>query len=284
MIRRTPAAFGLLLGPLLLLLSLPLRAHPDPRHTLEQLDEHLAAAPDDPELLRQKAAALLDTRSPDLATEVVAKLLQQDADLPANRLLDARVAIARGENPAALAKAEALVAAHPEFAGGWDLLAATRAAAGRQDEAIAAKLRFLELCHQPGPSDVMVGAAWLRDRGRPGDAETAIRVLDQGLARIGCLIGLQEMAIGLELGLQRYDSALRRVDALTARFRPSVALSLRRADILEAAGRFTEAAASCDAALALLDVLPAARKKSPSYTAQWEAVSRRKADNLAKGR
>lgn len=119
-------------------------------------------------------------------------------------------------------------------------------------------------------------------RGETTDATEAITVLDQGLAKLGVLTGLHQKAIQLEVALGHYDSALRRVDVMTARFRPSVAFSLQRADILESAGRFKEAAASCDSALALLDIMPTWRKADAAWKQQFEMVSQRKAKNLVR--
>lgn len=142
--------------------------------------------------------------------------------------------------------------------------------------------RSLLLDPKPSPSDVMTCAAWLRDRANPGDAESAISILDQGLAKLGVLTGLHHEAIRLEVGLKRYDSALRRIDALTTRFRPSVELSLRRAEILEQAGRYQDAATACDSALALLDLLPVKSKNSPDFKARMEEITRRKEMNSSR--
>jgi predicted Zn-dependent protease len=264
-----------------LLLPFPLIAHPDPRHTLEHLEEHLADTPDDPNLLREKAGLLLATGHPDLARPVVDQLLAQAPSKPEDLLLDARVCFAKND-AATLTKASALVAAHPQFAPGWNFLARAEDAQGHRDEAIAAKRRYLDLARKPAPGDVLTCASWLSERDRPGDDEAALAVLDQGLAKLGVLTGLHHKAIEIELKLGRPDAALQRIDALTARFRPSVELSLRRADILENAGRLQEAATACNDALALLDALPAKRKQSEAYREQLETITKRKAENLAR--
>lgn len=266
---------------LLALLPELLVAHESPSHNLKQLERHLAETPDDPELLRQKAALLLN-RHPKMAAKVVAKLMRIAPENPDNRLLQAQVDALLGEPAQALDEANSLVAAHPKFFPAWNFLAGLHEAVGRRDEAIAAKLRYLELVPKPDPSDVLACAGWLRDRGQPGDPEAAVRVLDRGLSRLGCLTGLHEMAIGIELANGGTDSALRRVDVLEARYRPTVALSLRRADILEKAGRHPEAAAACDSALALLDLAPPARRKTAAFKEQFDAVGQRKSENLAK--
>lgn len=257
-------------------------AHPDPRHSFEEIEAHLAESPNNQELLRQKAGVYLSINQAEEAAAVAALVLQLGPEDPENLLVDARITLAKGEKEAAAIKARALVARHPQHEAAWRFLGTAEELAGHRSEAIAALRKFLNLSTHPGPSEVLTCAGWLQERGEAGDVEEAIAVLDQGLARIGCLTGLHHKAIEIELGLGRYDSALGRIDALTARFRPSVDLSLRRADILEKAGRFKEAAAACDSALALLEMLPSARKKSDAYQRQFEAVAKRKAEDLEK--
>ncbi|MEK7950377.1 tetratricopeptide repeat protein [Luteolibacter soli] len=259
-----------------LLLPFTLSAHPDPSHTLAELEEHLAKAPDDQEVLRQKAGLFLSTSHPELARPVVARLLTLDPKQPENLLLDARTC--RTEKDAATsAKAAELVKEHPKFVPGLLFLAEVEEEKGNHDEAIAAMRQALDLSPKPSPGDVLTCAAWLEKR---GDKVEAIAVLDQGLAKLGVFTGLHQKAIEMEVPLGHYDSALRRVDAMTARLRPSVAFSLQRADILESAGRFKEAAAACDSALALLDVMPTSRKTTTAWKEQFETVSQRKAKDL----
>jgi predicted Zn-dependent protease len=261
-----------------LLIPLALPGHPDPSHTLEQLEEHLAQTPDSQELLRQKADLFLSTSHPDLARPVVDRLLALDAKHAENLLLDARVCRAK-KDTSTRAKAAALIQAHPIFAPGWLFLAQVEDEKGHRKEAIAAMRQALDLSARPSPTDVLTCASWLEKR---GDETGAIAVLDQGLAKLGVLTGLHQKAIELEVPLGHYDSALSRINALIARFRPSVAFSLQRADILERAARFKEAAASCDSALALLDVMPASRKSGAAWKEQFQTVSQRKAKNLAR--
>jgi predicted Zn-dependent protease len=266
----------------LLALILPLAAHPDPSHTLEHLNEHLAEKPDDLALLAQKAQLFLNTDHPKQARPVVEKLLKLHPTKDLVLLLEARLLLDEKKSAAAKEKATALTIAHPDFAPGWKFLSRVAEQSGDREAAITAMRRSLTLDPKPSPTDVMTCAAWLRDRAKPGDAEAAISLLDQGLAKLGVLTGLHFEAIQLETTLGRHDAALRRIDALTTRFRPSVDLSLRRATILEKAGRHQEAAAACDSALALLDLLPANSKKSPDYKSRVQETTRRKEANLAK--
>lgn len=268
---------ALILSALLVPMLLP--AHPDPSHTLEQLEEHLRETPGDQALLRQKADLLITTAHPKEAAPVVQELIKASPGHEENLLLEARLALAEGKREEAGLKAKSLVSKHPRYAFGWNLLSRIEHEAGNRDAAIEAKRRYLEFSRSPGPTEVMTCATWLRERGKPGDSEAALEILDRGLARLGCLSGLHYAAIVIELELGHHDSSLRRIDALTARYRPSVDLEMRRTEILEKAGRFQEAAVSCDTAIALLDALPGSRKKSAAYKTQLEAVSKRKAEN-----
>ncbi|QJE98417.1 tetratricopeptide repeat protein [Luteolibacter luteus] len=265
--------FSALLVPMLLC------AHPDPSHTLAELEQHLRETPGDQTLLRQKADLLITTGHPKEAAPVVQQLMQEGPDQEENLLLEARLHLADGKRDEAETKAKDLVSKHPKDAFGWNLLSRIEHDSGDRDAAIEAKLRYLEFSKSPGPTDVMTCATWLRERGKPGDSEAALEVLDRGVARLGCLSGLHYAAIVIELELGHHDSSLRRIDALTARYRPSVDLEMRRTEILEKAGRFEDAAESCDTAVALLEALPSSRKRTPFYKAQFEAVSKRKAEN-----
>ena len=255
-------------------------AHPDPSHTLEHLDEHLAESPDDTDLLRQKAILLLESGHPHEVPELIARLLSLEPEQPRNLLLDAKLQSSIGHTESSIRKLREIVSNHPKFAPAWDFLASQLKADGRCDEAIDAKIRFLRLAEKPSPSDVMTCAAWLRDRAEDGDKSQAIDILDRGLEKLGCLSGLQKMAIDLELELKRYDSALRRIDLLTARFRPSVALCTQRAEIEWLAGRKSDAWKSYDAAIALLDALPLDRRAEPQVQAHRAVLSERIADCL----
>lgn len=260
---------------------LPLVAHPSPAHNLKQVEAHLLETPDDPDLLRLKANLLIE-RHPKMAAKLLRKLVRIDPGKPEDRMLQARVDAALGRTDEALTELGDLLKSDPGLYQGWALLSDLHESTGRRDEAISSAMEHLERSPSPSPTDVLTCAGWLHERGKPGDAETAVRLLDRGLSRIGCLTGLHEMAIGIELETGHYDSALHRIDVLEARYRPTVAFALRRADILEKAGRPDQAADACDSAIALLDLAPASRKKTEAFQQELEAVVIRKAANDAK--
>jgi len=262
----------------LVFLVSPIHAHPDPSHTLEEIDRHLADSPDDPDLLKRKAELFLQTGHVRDAIPIAVRLLTISPDDPTVLLLQARVSMVRGKQEDALKRLEEINRRFPTFGEGWAVMAGMLHSTGHTDEAIAAKLRQLETRDHTGPGDILNAVAWLGERGNPGDAETSVTLLDQGIASFGNVIELQRTAIRLECSLARYDTALRRVDTLVARYRPSVAFSLLRADIHEAAGNHREAASACDSAIALLDT----ETNNQALAPLRESIIRRKEMNLRK--
>lgn len=91
----------------------------------------------------------------------------------------------------------------------------------------------------------------------------ALRVLDEGLARLGPVPGLALRALDLEVSLGRTAAALARLDALAAASQRREPWLKRRGDLLTAVGRPVEAHAAYRAALAAIASLPAWLQNSP---------------------
>ena len=90
---------------------------------------------------------------------------------------------------------------------------------------------------------------------------SAIRGLDEGLERLGPIPTLQLYAVDLELRLRHYDRALARLDPLSGLVgQPS--WLVRRAEILEQAGRPDQARTAYAAALDAVRQLPAHRRQT----------------------
>jgi tetratricopeptide (TPR) repeat protein len=97
----------------------------------------------------------------------------------------------------------------------------------------------IALASRPSPHVYFERAQILRAAGR---LSAAIRALDDGIARLGPLASLEELAIDLELSRKNYDGALARLDRTfpPANGRQETRLA-RRGEILAAAGRSIEA-------------------------------------------
>lgn len=249
-------------------LAAPVWSHPSPSHTLDEINQHLEQSPNDPALLRAKTEALIELEKLDEAREITAQLLRAEPNSPDDLFLNARIALREGKSAEALDQAGNITEVAPDFAPGWNLRADLLYLDGKRDEAITAKQTAIEKGPSKNPSDYMSCATWLQERGKPGDAQAAIVVLDQGMSRCGLLTGLQQSAIAIDRSLGQLDSALHRLDTLIARLRPTADFAVERAEILTQAGCHAEAASAYDSAIAIL-------KASPSWKKDPKALEQR---------
>jgi tetratricopeptide (TPR) repeat protein len=109
----------------------------------------------------------------------------------------------------------------------------------------------------PRPEHIIVHAQAWRQAGKQREA---LRALDEGMTRVGPLPSLQLTAIDLDVELQRYDRALSRLDQLLQQTPNNAAWIVRRADILQRAGRMEEAGAERVRALRQIEARPAQRR------------------------
>lgn len=238
------------------------QAHPDPKHSLTELDQHLAANPSDPQLYLQKAEVLLKIEHLPEAVRAVEEASRLDPEAPGLGYLDACLFAAAGDLSAARKRLTIFLEKEPFHARGQRLLSHLARQQGDLDIAIASAEKTLQASPPPTADDFTYCAGLYLQRQSPGDDDHALKALDAGLAHLGCLTGLHYMACDIELRLHRYDEALRRLDALSARFRPRIEFETKRAEILLQAQRLTEASKAYDNALALLDALPQEQRTS----------------------
>ncbi|EIP96940.1 hypothetical protein OpiT1DRAFT_01367 [Opitutaceae bacterium TAV1] len=264
---RTPGAGWRpgIIAALLVLAGLPVGAHPDASHKLEEIDRHLADQPDDPALLLTRAEILLERSDVSGARASAAAAAAADPRIRDLGYVRARILDAAGDRAGALALLRKALQDDPRHLRGQRLLSAWELQAGNLDDAIAAAGLALESDGVLAPDDFTTCARLLVNRGQPGDDRRALAVLDRAITRFGSLTGLQYMACDIEVSRQHHDAALARIDALVARYRPRVEFELRRSDILSRAGRRHEASRACDRALALLDALPPERRATPAF-------------------
>ena len=100
---------------------------------------------------------------------------------------------------------------------------------------------------------------WSRAFAEVGDHGQALRALDQGIARLGPIVSLQLPAIDLELTRGQYDAALARLETVSEQSPRVEPWLVRRGEILEQAGRLTEALCIYEEALAGLEPLTTSR-------------------------
>jgi tetratricopeptide (TPR) repeat protein len=119
------------------------------------------------------------------------------------------------------------------------------------------------LSQQKEPELYLERAQILVDEKNPGEA---IHGIDEGIESLGPLVTLESYAIDLELQTKNYDAALERVERVLAQMERKEMWLARKGEILEMAGRTTEAQE------AFAQALGALRSSSRGYTASMQQL------------
>jgi tetratricopeptide (TPR) repeat protein len=251
--------------PVLLIAALPsggpARAHDGAHGEIERTTRTLAAHPSDFDALLRRAEF----------RRICGDFAGAAADLAAARTLSpegtgldlcaAALAFDGGAHAEAQAAVARHLARHPADAKALRLRARIRRAAG--DLAGAAGDLDRVLAAGGGtPDDYLTRAAVQRAAGF--EPAAVLAGLDEGIARLGAVVGLALPAIEIEQALGRHDAALARLDRLAATPGLREPLLELRAAVLARAGRAREARAVYAAALAEIESLPPARRQLPA--------------------
>ena len=137
--------------------------------------------------------------------------------------------------------------------------------------AVADFNRALTILREPGP-DVYLDRA--KTQIAEGQSEAALRGLDEGIKALGPIVALQLYAIELELARTNYDSAVRRVDTITSQSARKESWLVKRAEILQRAGKKTEARESYQSALDAIHALPPRLQGSESVIELGQQIGR----------
>jgi tetratricopeptide (TPR) repeat protein len=95
-------------------------------------------------------------------------------------------------------------------------------------------------------------------------SKEAVRGLEDGMKKMGPLVTLQLCALDIEVKQKQYDDALKRLESITAKSPRKETWLARRGEILQEAGRKSEARQAFTAALEAMETLPPARKNVPA--------------------
>lgn len=191
-----------------------------------------------------------------------------DASLAAVDLCLARMHLDAGQPEEARRSADRFLARQPNHIQA--LLTRARALVNLGERLRAADdfTRAIELCRAPErplPEYYLERAQALADEGGER-VDEALRGLDEGIARLGPVITLELSAIELQLETKRYDGALRRVDAILARWPRKELWLEKRGEILEEAGRVSDALQAFAAAGKALESLPPHRRRAKAFS------------------
>ena len=186
-----------------------------------------------------------------------ATALRLDPALDAAHLARGRLLLEAHRAADALPDLDRFLARRPDHADALVIRARARAAVGDAPHAREDYDGALSLAANPD---------WFIERARlvrsSAGAAAALHGLDEGLARLGPILTLTLEAIDCELMLGHHDAALARLDRLVTASGAHPHWSLRRGDILLAAGRTKDAHRAFSTAVEEIDALPPARRRT----------------------
>ncbi|TAL06174.1 MAG: tetratricopeptide repeat protein [Verrucomicrobia bacterium] len=232
-------------------------AHPGVDEQIARLTALIEKSPADAELRLQRAEQFRLHAEFTNALAEVAVAAKLKPGWPAPALTRARIFSDSARWPEALAAAESFLAATPSHPEALILRARSLARLQRATEAVADYSGALKLIPKPAPDLFLERARTQAALGRFADA---VAGLDEGQARLGELVSLQLPAIEYERAQTKFAAALARVDRLLAHSSVKETWLASRGEILEQAGRLTEARETFQRALAGLAEFPAAQR------------------------
>lgn len=249
---------------LLLLLTALARAHEDPREQLARVEARLDAS----DLGALLARSALQRR--------LGELEEARGSVAAALRLAPRSARAHLEHAEVLTAAQDHAGAEAAASASLALLRSVRALALRcQARAAVGELAYaapdcVEAQARRPTVEASRQAAHLLVQ--LGQVREAAELLERALAALGGPVALREPLVAARVRLGEYDAALAVIDALLPTLPVAADWRLRRAEVLERAGRTKEAARERRAALAQLDELLSERATDLRRLARAEAL------------
>nr|MBA3515424.1 tetratricopeptide repeat protein [Pyrinomonadaceae bacterium] len=159
-----------------------------------------------------------------------------------------------GRPQAAKVALDRFLGKHPAHFEALTTLARVLVKLGRRAEA--------EQTLTPEPELYVERARALAEPVEAGNTGEALRVLDEGVAKLGPLVTLQLYAVDLELRLKNYGAALERLDSVAVQSSRKEVWLTRRGEILLRAGQQMQAREAFAAALAAVESLPTHRRRT----------------------
>lgn len=221
-----------------LLWSVDAKAHDEPSTRIAALTWQIAAEPGNAVLyLRRGELHRLDRELPEALADY-ARARRLDPGLVIVDLGEGRALLDANRPGEARRLLERYVRARGNDPEGRLELARSLARLHETNTADAEYARAIALSPEPRPDAYFERARFLQAARR---LAAAIRVLDEGIARLGPLASLEELAMEMELAGKDPDAALARLDRIFPPGSRQETRLVRRGEILVAAGRSAEA-------------------------------------------
>ena len=242
-------------GLVAILLGAPrlLHAHGPVHERLVILNMQIARATNDAALYVQRAELHREHQDWAAALADLARAQQLNTGLVRVDFFRARLFNDMGELVKARGCLDKLLSVATNDTEAFVLRARTLVKLGVRPEAVADFSRAILLMREPPPELFLERAELLV---AAGQADQALRGLDEGVKRLGPLVVLESRALDLELRQTNYDGALLRIQAIVAASPRKESWLARQGDLLQQAGRLSEAKQSWTEAVKAVDALP----------------------------
>ena len=235
-------------------------AHPGIDEQIAKLDAEIEATPDDARLYLRRGELHRIHRDWSKAEADYGAALARDGQLRIAEFCLGRLKFEAGDPAQARAILSRYLTARPDDA---EALAYRGRALVALGEPLAAAEDFSHAIRSwngaPRPEHFLERARALDSAG-PEHVGAAIAGLDEGLRLLGEPVTLQLYAIDLELERRNYDGALARLQRIASQSVRQEPWLVRKATILEAAGRLEEARSAYRETLASIETLPSNRR------------------------
>ena len=250
------------------LLTLPAaaRAHGPLGARIAAVSQQISADPKDAGLYVERAELYRRDGRPDRA---LSDLGRAEALAPGStpiRLCRAQIALDAAKPADARVLLDSVLTEEPGLAPALLLRARALSALGLQRDAVADLDELIRDSRRPAPEWIVQRAELLIDLGE-SSWDRALEGLDQGMAQLGPVPAIAELAVNLELRRGRYDSALAHLDRLHESTPERPTLMALRGDVLQRAGRRLEAWVAWSEALTQIEALPPGRRHAPATVA-----------------
>jgi len=238
------------------------RAEDDAAEALEGINRQLQANPTDARLLVRRSHIWVFMHKYDQA---IADLNQANrlTPLPEIEREQAQIYLAAGWYETGLEHAERHLKQFPDDPEGYLVRGRLNAKLDRRAEAGADLETAIERNKNP-TMELYLERAQVLATEDGAHLPEVLGTLDQAIKRFGPIVTLESAALEAELGAQRYDAALARIDQIMSASPRKDTWLARRGDVLAQAGRENEARSAYQEALDAIDKLTPAQRSQPS--------------------
>lgn len=234
---------------------LPLMAHGDLHRQIEDVTQEILKTPDNGALFLRRAELHRTHQDWEPALADYAKAEGLKVDPAIIRLARGKLLLAAGQPEKACAELDSVIEKSPGNVDARTTRARARTKIGNYPGAAADYTAAIDAVAKPDP-ELYLERATVLCAATPPRLADALRGLDEGGKRLGSPVTLTLAAVDIEVRMGRFDAAVERITRARAGAARSELWHVRHAEVLELAGRQTEARTAWTQALQALESLP----------------------------